>query len=97
MLAEAPQASCPVIPAPTPSFAWVVQLFTGSLVSEVKKFISAEKKEGGLFLAWIISSLSHLPSRPANGWTSPVEGAMVKQKWDAGGGEGLDHDSAQEK
>jgi len=53
--AEAPQASCPVIPAPTPSLAWVVQLFAGSLVREVKKFISAEKKEGGLFLAWISS------------------------------------------
>lgn len=47
-LAEAPQASCPVIPTPTPSFAWVVQLFTGSLVSEVKKFISAEKTGGGI-------------------------------------------------
>ena len=40
---------------------------------------------------------SHLPSRPAGGWTSPVEGAMAKQQRDAGEGQGLDHDSAWEK
>lgn len=40
-------ASCPVIPAPTASFAWVVQLFTGSLVREVKKLNQSWKKWGG--------------------------------------------------
>lgn len=77
VLAAAPPASCPVPAAPTPSFAWVVQLFAGSLVSEVKKFISAGKNnEGGInFLLDQFPDPIYLPG------LQMVELAQLRGQW----------------
>lgn len=81
---------------PHPSLAWVVQLFAGSLASEIKKFIRAEKKtEGDYFWPGSVP-WSHLPSRPVKDWTSPAERVVVSLKRDGGGGKALGYDSARE-
>lgn len=76
VLAAAPLASCPVPAAPAPSFAWVVQLFAGSLVSEVKKFISTEEKGEG-----IIFGLDQFPDPIYLPGLQMVELAQLRGQW----------------